>query len=624
MSTQTRPDGSKTEVNYSPIVHASSHVRQLDDGNEVYDYFSSLARDVVNSTDEQLSADNPYHLGEIELEWIPGQPTVHLGMMSTKVGYGTATSGDIRRWYDIQFQFYTDSTCTERATLPGGNNKVVLEARRQGQMTNLSGHPFRGHPDFDGDFHDGTVVKMDVSYAQTPREAKERTASVLDAACEKYDLSQYVDPDAPQFYMRSSNPEVHVRTDMDETFVPIEETMKTLGRLLCVQSTGHITQRGEFRRGSRDGWHIHTDNFAELGFEDELPSACLDESLSVSDEYLKLYRHPIADNFSDPSHEKHYFYHPKLELEMEMTFPEEDWETVIARAEELLVNVLTWAGVSEDDLHADLWFAPEDSNSGPTSVTNHTIDFERLQEYWNDPRTRQSIAATMYESQTASYRDVLHVVRQHPGGVCYDLIADETGLTERRVREIVAEFVDMKVLRRERSVVTVVEFANEKAATIVEEETSKNEDNTPAERDEKLNKRAAERKQKRTIHNIAAQARDAAREAKEEASTLPGYKTAQKLLGKAKSLCKNAKSVSDAEKEAEYIKAEAEDVATEGTPEGRGGDATDANIEATAATDGGHEWQSLRTLGLDVHDLTLVASHDSRINVDTIGLRDSD
>jgi hypothetical protein len=486
-------------------------------------------------------------------------------------------------------------------------------------MTNLNGDEFRGHPDFNGEFHSGTVVKMDVSYAQTPREAKEWTAHVLQAACENEQLQRYIGPDADEFYTRSSNPEVCVRTDMDDTFVPTEETLKTVGRLLCVKSTGHITQRGEFRKGSRDGWHINTDNLSELGFDGQIDSNQLSEPLDVSSDYLKLYRHPVADNFEKSTHEKHYLYHPKLELKTEVTVPEDDWEAVIGRAEEVLINILEWAGVTSEDLHADLWFDPAGTHSGPTTVASHDIEYNQLREYWNNPRTRQSIAATMYEKQTAAYRDVLHVIRQRSGNVAYDLLAEKTGLTQRRVREIVGEFVEMGVLRRDRNVITVVDFSNEAAKCIVEEETSKHEDNTPGERESQIEERANERRQKRKIRRLASSAREAAEEAIEQASTLPGYKTAQSLYEKAKSICANATSVSDAKRKSTQIEAEAEDVRTAGTPEGRGGSAVDSS--GPVATDGDSEWTSLCSLGLTIRDLSLVARHDDDVNEKTVGLR---
>jgi hypothetical protein len=177
----------------------------------------------------------------------------------------------------------------------------------------------------------------------------------------------------------------------------------------------------------------------------------------------------------------------------------------------------------------------------------------------------------------------------------------------------------MGVLRRDRNVITVVDFSNEAAKCIVEEETSKHEDNTPGERESQIEERANERRQKRKIRRLASSAREAAEEAIEQASTLPGYKTAQSLYEKAKSICANATSVSDAKRKSTQIEAEAEDVRTAGTPEGRGGSAVDSS--GPVATDGDSEWTSLCSLGLTIRDLSLVARHDDDVNEKTVGLR---
>lgn len=610
-------------VDYKPIVHASNHERQLKDDHVAYDYYSDMARDIVNETGERLTGDNPHHLGELELYWIPGSPTVHVGMMSTKVGYGTQQNNGVRRWYDVQFQFYETAACEEQANLPGGKNKIILEARRQGEMTiEKSGNEFKGLPDFDGVHRDGTVVKMDVSYCPNPTAAYKRTAYVLDAFCD-FDLMPYVGPEADEWWARSKNPELHVRADMD-TYVAVEETMKTLGRYLATERTGHLDQNGTFSGGSNGGWSIHTDNFAEIGIKDTLESSKLAEPLEVDDEYLKWYRHPIADNFENPGHDKHYLYHPKLELETELAFPSDDWDTVIDRANELLINVLHYAGVDADDMVGDLWFDPDGEHGRQTTVESHELDYQRLKDYWEDARTRQTIAGKLFETQKKSRFDIINVVRKYPDGVTYDALADETGFRQSWVEDLVAEFVDLGVLKRDRNIVTVVSMKNEAAKDIVEEEMDKREDETPGEREEKRKKRARERRIQRKIREVAAEAREAAENAKEQASTLPMYKTAESLYNRAKALCANANSLQEAKEKAEEIKAKSRDVATDGTPEGRGGDEANTTETTTTSSTATRTWQTLREEGLDVRDLPLIAKHDPDVNEDTIGIRPPD
>lgn len=417
---------------------------QLDDNNRLYEALTDAQRDLNNERGENADSDKPHHLGEIDASWTDG--TDELGFFSTRVEYGEMRKGDFTQYYAQVLNLYDDVQEAEIANNPA-KRRVEIH-KRSDELCYEDGNPYSWPEGWQtGHRFEGTYLKIQASYVNHYSEAIAHAFELIEATdiLSGYELRQVKDPIAET--IRFSGLESHHRIHKNHEKDAIE-TLRDSAKL--VASEGDGKENATIEKGHHQIYSFRNDRFDFLGFDTSLEWQYKVETYTdtIDQHYLKVYRHTNAELFStsDPRA------HPKIEAKADGAYPGPAWDAVKHQLDTILnAHTADFAGIRPTGLVEDRYHDGPDQDPVVTeSPAQYRIN---LKDYFKSTGLKKDIISLIVNNRSDSAKDILYTIIRldYPGGVSYDTLKEETGLTKRTIRKWVKELEELSVVTREMS-----------------------------------------------------------------------------------------------------------------------------------------------------------------------------
>jgi len=407
-------------------------------------------------------------------------------LRSSRYEAGTGEGNDYSAWYkyDLTVRPVGDDGEIQWKATPPRSLSLKIEPQVE-DLVYPDGNDFRlPHGE-------GSLVRVQTTWVNQTEEFLERAAHLVGHTL-NYGLRQ---ADVVEDSAAFSKAEVHHRV-VEEVEGDIVHTIRQSADLLA-RHEADVDTRGKHEDGKWLKCKIRTDQWEQLGFPR------LDAKILI-----KLYYPDDPDQVEYPLNQ------PKLEVALdgketvideetgrksEKMVPWDRWDEIMAILEEILLSHLEWADVGPEKLVADDY---SDGAQNPPLRWRHP-DGRR---YWLRKHYESLVPALYREAtkpNTDLIYDILDVVRRRGEATYRDLI-NETGAAKRTIREHVRRLEQQVggderpgLLKREQGSVTVVSFSSRYLEELTDNEGRHaldkiNPDDTPEERSERTNERAAD------------------------------------------------------------------------------------------------------------------------------------
>jgi DNA-binding Lrp family transcriptional regulator len=452
-------------VPFSAVTHNVDAYILIADDNYIYETCADQHRQFCAITDDRGNKDQPYHIGSFSPSWELDESEYEAGFYRSKTGLGRLDDdGEVVPYHDYWLRLFEDVETTRSARIPA-KCTLTIEPRSD-ELVNLAGEPFSYPKAADGNQYEGTYIKIKSSYAQSGEELLSWVREWFEHLDSTWgtDLTDHFDPILETFYVGGL--ERYVRFDISaiERGVFTADNTKRLCHTGGERESRHsedFIENGRFKI-----FQFSTTELGELGFKEGPHNE--EGELAVKSDKLKIYRADNAHRYGPDD----YRHHPKFETRInEGKFHVNEWNSLVARADSVLLTHLDYAAITEADLVSDDFFQPlsddgepveEHPTRQPTEYAHPTGRMAELRKYWMSDETRRSLEGLVFHSQTESYRDILIALNfKFSGAVTYKQLIDATGLSYSGVRRAVRELVDARILTRISDHVTYVDWANQ-------------------------------------------------------------------------------------------------------------------------------------------------------------------
>jgi hypothetical protein len=452
-------------VPFSPVTHNVNAYIQIDDGNHIYETVVRQHELQQRSTGRCGDSDAPFCVGYFSPSWVLDETEYEAGHYSSPTGIGYLDStGEVTLFEDQWFSLFESCENGTKATLPA-KCTINLEPRTS-DLVNKRGDPFSYPKAHDGVRYEGTYIKVNSSYAQSPEELLSWVQEWFEHLDAEWgtDLMDYWEPIWPTYYIGGLERHVRFHIDAIERGVFAADNTKRLchtGNEREARRGSDIIENGRFRI-----FQFATTELDELGF-DQGPRD--DEgNPTVRSDKVKIYRAANASRYGCDN----FRHHPKYETRInEGKFHVSNWDDLVARSDSILLTHLDYASITEDDLVSDDFFRPVTKDGDPVDdhptwqSTEHTSPRGRmaeLRDFWRSDETRRTLEGLVYHSQTDTYRFILTALNfKFSGPVTYQQLMEATGLSYSGVRRAVTKLVEANLLTRIPDHVTYVDWANQ-------------------------------------------------------------------------------------------------------------------------------------------------------------------
>ena len=424
---------------------------QLDDGNQLYEALTDAQRELNNERGVNADSANPHYVGTTDASWTDGSHEI--GFFSSGAKYGEETNGSYTQFYKQHLKLY-DSV--EDAT--GANTPAKREIRvhkRDSDLCFQDGNQFTWPEGWlTGQQHEGTCLKVQASYIESPGEAIAHAFELIEAAglLSGSELRQVKDPihETLRFNALESHHRIHNTHEKDAI-----DTLRDSAKLVATEGDGK--EKAVIEKGHHQIYAFRNDRIDFLGFDTTLEWEYRGDEYTdtVDTHYLKVYRHTNADQFPDSDPRAH----PKIEVQADGAYPAPAWVAVKHPLDTVLnAHTHDFAGVPESGLVADMY---HDGPNQETTITESPAEYRaNLRSYFKSSGLKKDILSLLVNNRTDSAKDILHTVIQLGRPVSYDKLKERTGLTKRTIRKWVSELEDLNIVERQMDVCMFVRMSD--------------------------------------------------------------------------------------------------------------------------------------------------------------------
>jgi hypothetical protein len=479
------PDDTSIDTNTTraeSVIHAVKF-RTLVEETVLYELAEKTTAQLDSERGVPANKDCPHRVGVISPSWVGSGETFDVGLFASGTWYGEENEdGDVEQANKYHLALYSDIS---RGVLANTSSKHSLTFdRHDTSLMTVGGGDVPPVHGVDGEtYHEGTMVKISSSYCQTPTDALDRTAELINAVCDGGWI-QHWRPREDTFTF--TDMEAYVRYERRRLNAVIE-TLSTSSKLLASKAqVGSVD--GEITKGHWRLYRFRADpGFHELGF-------ATDEEAVVEGESIKTYLALNANQYSagDP------LYHPKAEVCVHGRNHVSRWNSVREHADDILFSHIDWAGVGPDEYVSDAHFvAPDDEAYVGNGTTFYQPSQMRawIQEYYKRDDVHNALVSQLHTGSEAHYDILLCLEYAYDQQATYQQIADTTGFSKRTIRRRVGDLCKDRVLRRVRGQQTFVEYACEAAKDLTQRVIEKGK--TVKEHLQSLSSRRTEREERR-------------------------------------------------------------------------------------------------------------------------------
>lgn len=416
---------------------------QLNDDNALYEALTDAQRELNNERGENGTSQNPHYLGTTDASWT--DDTDEIGFFSTRVEYGEKRDSGITQFYAQVLNLYDDVDDAQIANNPA-KRRLEVHKRSHDLVYANDGNDYSWPAGWQTEHqHEGTLLKIQASYIRQLGEAIADAFELIEATdlLSGSELRQAKDPitETLRFSGLESHHRIHKNHETDAI-----NTLRDSARLVATEGDGK--ENAVIEKGHHQIYSFRNDRIDFLGFDTSIEWEYRGQEYSdtIDQHYLKVYRHTNAELFSNSDPRAH----PKIEAKADGSYPAPAWDSVKRHLDTILnAHTADFAGVPKSGLVEDMYHdGSEQADTVTQSPANYRIN---LQDYFKSTGLKKDIISLLVNNRTDSAKDILYTIIRlnRPGGVSYDTLKEETGLTKRTVRKWVAKMEKLGIVSRQ-------------------------------------------------------------------------------------------------------------------------------------------------------------------------------